>query len=561
MEAMIAGNTVGLGLIAVTAAFLGILSRKTRQPTIIAYIVTGLILGVSGFGLVENSSFMNLLSELGLGFLLFFIGLEIKIEEVREIAKPVTIIALGQMALVGVVTFFLAQILGFDLMASLIITGASIYGSTAVVVKMLADLDQESTLPGKLDIGMLLIEDIVVVILLALITAGGGSITQVAMGIVEIALFVSVIIGISYLASIYFLPKIFEMISSNRHALFIYGLGWFFAMVTLAQHINMSLEIGAFFAGLSLGQIPYSAELRERVRPLTDFFMAMFFVTLGLELTPDILSAYLVEALIASAVLMAAKFVIIFYLTDLQKFTPETSFKTALNKTQISEFALIFGALAVSEGLVGNEILGFLSITAITTMGISSYLITFNEELYQHSMNFLKFFESEEKNDVDITRLEGHAVVVGYDELSRRSAEVLSSHYDQVVVVDNNPDSTENLGKSDYEYIYGDFSHGEIRKASAIEDADFILSLLPDMDLNMKILKDADEDATKFVKADRIDEAAELYDLDAHYVIVKNILAGDRMSEYVELYLEDRDLFQEEIEEENQLITWGGRSV
>ena len=561
MQEIITGSAAGLGLIAVFAAVLGILSRKTRQPTVIAYIATGLILGTTGFGLVENSSFLELMSELGLGFLLFFIGLEINLDEVREILKPVTVIALLQMALVGVVSFLLTTGLGFSYFQSLVIAGATIYGSTAVVVKMLADKDQESTLPGKLDVGMLLIEDIVVVILMALLSAGGGTPAEIALKVGEIGVFVGIITGVSFLASRYFLPNLFETLESNGHAFFIYGMGWFFAMVTFAQEIGMSLEIGAFFAGLSLAQIPYSIELRERVRPLTDFFMAMFFVTLGLDLTPDILGTYMVQAVIASGVLMVAKFVIIFLLTDSQKFTPETSFKTALNKTQISEFALIFGSVAVSQGLIGEGVLGFLSITAILTMGASSYLITFNDELYRYSKSFLQKFESEEKKDVDIDRLEGHAVVIGYDELARRSAEALLQHYERVVVVDNEPGDADHLGESDFEYIYGDFAHGEIREAASLDNADFVLSILPDFELNKKVLEDIGEDATSFVRAKRVEEAAELYDLDAHYVIIKNILAGDRMSEYIKLYLEDRELFLEEVKEENEILRWGGRSV
>lgn len=561
MVSIIGGQFAGLGLIAVTAAVLGIIARKTKQPTIIAYIATGLLLGTAGLSLVESTGFIELMSELGLGFLLFFIGLEIKIDEIKRILKPVTIIAVVQMALVGLVAYTVAMLLRFGMMPSLIIAAASMYGSTAVVVKLLADLDQETTLPGKLDVGMLLIEDIVVVILLALLGTEGGSITQFTISVAEIAVFISFIGAITYFSSQYFLPKLFETIKDSQHAFFVYGLGWFFFMITLAEQIGMSMEIGAFFAGLSLGQVPYSSELRERVRPLTDFFMAVFFVGLGLDLTIGTLGFYLKEALIASAVLMVAKFVIIFMVTNRQKFTPETSFKAAINKTQISEFALILGALAVSQGFINENVFGFLSITAMVTMGISSYLITFNDEIYQRVEHLLDIFDSENKNDVDIKELKDHAIVIGYNELSKHAMKLLRKNYDQVVIVDNEANDAGELAKSEYEYIYGDFKHGEIRKSSGIKHADFILSVVNNHEVNKQILSDANSDATKFIQTDSMSKAAELYEMDAHYVIMENILTGDKMNEYIKLYLEDKHLFLEEVKSEKERINWGDRSV
>lgn len=561
MVGLIEGQFAGLGLIAVVAALLGIIAKKTRQPTIIAYIATGLLLGTAGLSLVETSGFIELMSELGLGFLLFFIGLEIKIDEIKQILKPVTIIAVVQMALVGLVAYTVAMLLSFSMIPSLIIAAASMYGSTAVVVKLLADLDQETTLPGKLDVGMLLIEDIVVVILLALLGTEGGNITQFTISVAEIAVFLTFIGGITYFSSKYFLPKLFESIKDSQHAFFIYALGWFFFMITLAEHIGMSMEIGAFFAGLSLGQVPYSSELRERVRPLTDFFMAVFFVSLGLDLTIGALGFYLREALIASAVLMIAKFMIIFMITNRQKFTPETSFKAAINKTQISEFALILGSVAVSQGFIGDNVFGFLSIMAMVTMGASSYLITFNNELYDRLEHILARLESEEKKDVDIRELKNHAIVIGYNELSKHAMKLLRKNYEQVVIVDNDSDNTEELANSDYEYIYGDFKHGEIRKSSGIRDADFILSVVNDHRVNRQILSDANKDATKFIQTDSMSKAAELYELDAHYVIMENVLTGDKMNEYIKLYLEDKHLFLEEVESEKERIKWGDRSV
>ncbi|MFB6265958.1 MAG: NAD-binding protein, partial [Candidatus Nanohaloarchaea archaeon] len=272
-----------------------------------------------------------------------------------------------------------------------------------------------------------------------------------------------------------------------------------------------------------------------------------------------LLSSMLGKALVASGALMAAKILIVFLVTDRMKFTPETSFKASLNKAQISEFALVLAALGASQGIVGNEVVGFLSIVAIVTMGASSYLISYNDRIYREIEHLLARFESEEKTDVEVDRLEDHALVIGYDALSRRVLPVLENYFGDVMVVDRNPENVKELSESGYEYIYGDFKHGEIREASGIKRAELVLCFSPEEWVNRKVLEDAARDTTVFVKASSMEDAAELYELGAHYVMIKNVLAADRLEEYVKLFVQDEDLFREEIKSEIESIRWGGK--
>lgn len=550
-----------LALIIVTAALLGFASRKLKQPTVIAYIATGLLLGSAGLGIVSGSPATELLSELGLAFLLFLIGIEIRLEEVREILESTVVIAVLQMAVMAAIGYLIAQLLGFATLESLVVAGASMFSSTAVVVKLLADKDEVTTLPGKIDVGILLIQDLVVVLLMALIGSGATTLRGFGISLLEVGVMVAVIGALSYLSSRYFLPRLFRQISRNSHAFFIHGVAWLFVMITAASQLGISREIGAFFAGLALAQLPYSQELQERVRPLTNFFMAIFFIEIGLGLSPGAIGLYWQEALLASAALVAAKFWSVFLLTDRMKFTPETSFKAALNLGQTSEFSLVIGAVAVSQGLIGQEILGFLGMVAIATMGASSYLISYNSRIFDAVEHLLERFESGEKQDVELKTVQDHVVVVGYDQLSRNLLRALEDHYSDIVVVDRNPLNTRELSGSDYEYIYGDFRHPEIRKASRLKDADLVVSFSPDRLANRKAVEDSSRDATVIAKSDSLEEAAELYEQGAHYVTVKNLLAGEKLSEYLRLYLDDRELFLEEVEGELETIRWGERDV
>jgi Kef-type K+ transport system membrane component KefB len=548
-----------LAVIIGLATILAYVAKKTRQPTVIAYIATGLLLGPVGFSLLGETELTQLFSELGLVFLLFFIGLEIDISEIKEVLKPTVIIGLSQMALTAVLGGLTGYLLGFTLVEAAFLGAAAMFSSTALVVKMLTDKDEATTLPGRLDVGVLLIQDVVVVLILAILTASFTSIPALALRFGEIIVMIALIGGISLASSKYLLPKIFKRVSRDQQAFFVYGLAWAFVLISGAQYLDLSLEIGAFFAGLSLAQLPYSSELQERVRPLTDLFMAVFFVNFGLRILPEQLSAYFMEAVIASVILMVGKFVIFFGLVDRLKFTLETSFKTSINMTQISEFSLILGALAVSEGFIGNNFLGFISLIAIITMSLSSYLLNFNHEIFKRSNFLLRRLESDERKDVEVHNLEGHAVVIGHNLVTERILPLLREHYGEVVVIDKDPDNTEELSKSPYEYIYGDFKHGEIRKAARLKDAKLIISFADDRKVSHQILRDKNRETTAFLEASDFEEAAELYERGAEYVMIENIVSADKMSDYLELYIEDPEVFEEEVQDDLETIHWGGR--
>ncbi len=559
---MSAGLEVGynIALVIISAVVLGFLARKTRQPTIIAYILTGMILGPLLFNVTSRTEITGLFSELGLGFLLFLIGLEIELKEIRDIFRPTLLIATGQIALSWLLGFLIGFLFEFGFVESVFIGFAVALSSTAVVVKMLSDRDETSTLHGKLDVGILLVQDMAVVILLGLMTINTASLNAAGLQVVELVALMGLIAGIAYASSHLFLNRLFNVISENQHGFFVHGIAWALVLMTVASELNLSPEIGAFIAGISLGQLPYSSELRERVRPLTDFFMAVFFIEFGLGLTPETFGLF-GKAVIASLIFMAGKFLILFVLIDRAKFTPETSFRTSLNLTQISEFSLILVAVGASSGLIGQQVSGFVALVALFTMAGSSYLISYSSEIYERTQPVLEVLDSEEKQDVEIRGLEDHALVLGYSELAKRTLPVLKERYDQVMVVDRNSANTRELANSKYEYIYGDFKHGEIRKASGIKKADIVVSFSPERWVNEKILEDKSGEAVAFLRAQDVDHAAELYEMGANFVIVKNLMAADKLNQYLRLYLEDPELFRAEIDDEVELIRWGGRSV
>ena len=545
-----------IALLIGAATFLGILGQKTGQPKIIAYIVAGLLLGPVGFNLVGEGEMLSLFSELGLVFLLFLIGLEIDISEIREVLGSTIGIAVIQMVLTFLVGAAIAFGLGFTGTTAVVIGAAVMFSSTALVVKILTERDEATTLPGRLDVGVLLVQDVAVVIILALLTVNFSTPAQAALKLVEIFLMISVVGVLSLASSKYIFSQILKKISGNSLAFFTHGVAWAFVFITLADYVNLSLEIGAFLAGIGLAQVPYSRELQENVRPLTDLFMAIFFMNFGISITGSSLQQYFVPAVIASFLLIVAKFLIFFLTIDRFKFTPETSFKASVNMGQISEFGLILTSLAITEGYVASEISGFISMIAILTMGTSAYLIRYRDRLKELFTPVLLFFDSEEKQDLEVKKLKKHVVIIGFNEMARRACRKLSDEY-EILVIDKNPENTQELAKSDYRYVYGDFKHGEIREGANLRKAEFIISFSDEKEVNNVLLEERDDETVLVLTAKSFDDASEFYDLGADYVILENILAANRTGEYLELYFEDKNLFLEETESEMEKIMEG----
>lgn len=536
-------------IILVTAAIVGFIAKQTGQPTIIAYILTGLILGPVFLDVVTEEGLVELMAELGLGFLLFLLGIKMRLDDIKEILRPILNIAVGQTILQTALAFAVAWALGFSTIETIIISLATVFGATPIIVKILTDKDEITSLPGKIDVGVLIVQDIYLVFVLALLSAGQlTELREVGVTLVTITVLMS-FIGIFALASSrYVLPGLFRRIADNKDVFFVVAVGWAFLFITISEQFNLSVEVGAFLAGLSLAQLPYSKELQDRIAPITDFFILVFFASIGLRIAADDLLFYWVEAVVASVVLMIGNFWIMFYLIDRENFTVETSFLGSLNMIQVSEFSLVVGALAISQGYIDEPILGYLSLMALLTMSFSTYVIKYNHEIYDRVEPWFRRFESEGQKDVDLAQYQNHAVVVGYDEITRNALPILEEQYGEVVVIDRKVAHIETLQQAGYNALYGDFRHSEIRKESGLKRADFVLSSTIEPEVNKALLKEVSEGTTVFVEAKWADDARELYDLGAHYVVMSTQLTAERLASYLRAYFTDRPSFEESIE-------------
>jgi Kef-type K+ transport system membrane component KefB len=560
------GFTVDLAIILLSATVAGFLARQTGQPTIIAYLLAGVVLGPTVLGIVEVSALTDTLSELGLAFLLFLLGMKMRIDDVRHILTPVLRISVPQMAAVGLAGGALAWVLRFSPLEALIVGLAVMYSSTAVVIKMLTDKDEATSLHGKIDVGVLLVQDIVVVILLAVLAAGRPeSAGDVAMTLLVVLLLVALIGLVALAASRYALPAVFRRIADNRPVFFLVALSWAFLFVLISKEINvilaplgveayLSIEMGAFIAGLAIAQLPYSKELQDRINPLTDLFVMVFFVTVALDLEARELLFYWPEAVIAALVLMPVKFAIFFFLIQREDFRVETTFLGSISMIQISEFGIIVGVAAFEGGFITQEVVGFLTLLALITMGASVYFIAFSHALYARAAPYLDRWETDAVFEADLHEYRNHAVVIGYDAVTRSVLPLLAEHYASVVVVDRKVEHIRLLKERGFDAIYGDFRNATIRKDAAVKRAAFALSSSVEPDVNKALLREVPPEATVFVEAQNVADAQDLYRRGAHCVVLSARLAGGRLAAYLKTYLEDEAAFRQCVDADVALL-------
>lgn len=540
-------------LIIVAATVVGLIARRFGQPTIVAYILTGVLLGPVLLNVVTVDGLVEHMAELGLGFLLFLLGLKMRFEDIRDILAPITNIAIGQTVLQTALAFAVALALGFQTVEVLVIALATVFGATPIIVKILTDKDEITSLPGKIDVGVLIIQDIYLVIILALFSADElGDPSQVATTLAVTFVMMAFILVFSLGSSRYLLPEIFRRIADNKDVFLIVAIGWAFLFIAVAEGFNLSVEVGAFLAGISLAQLPYSKELEDRITPITDFFILIFFASIGLRIDgAEVLFAFWQEALIASAVLMIGNFWIMFYLIDREGFAVETSFLGSINMVQVSEFSLVVGALALNQELINEEILGYLTLMALVTMTASTYLITYNHSIFDRVHPLFSIFEGDHPRETTPTEHTDHAVAIGYDEMTKAVLPLLEDRFGQVVVIDRKTDQIGELKAIDqYDAVFGDFRHSEVRKASGLSRASFVFSSTVEGDINEALLDEVADDATVFVEATTIDDAYRLYDRGAAYVVMSTFLAAEELSKYVAQYFDDRESFSKAVQSE-----------
>ncbi|MCK4496650.1 MAG: cation:proton antiporter, partial [Candidatus Aenigmarchaeota archaeon] len=299
IENLMQGFLFELGTIIIIATLLGIIARKLRQPIILAYILTGIIVGPTFLNIVTSVDMVYVFSQLGIAFLLFLVGLNMNYKVLREVGKISLITGTGQIVFTFIIGYGIALLLGFQLIESFFISIALTFSSTIIIVKLLADKNDLESLYGKISIGFLLVQDFVAIAIIVMLSGNIIGMSLESLLMVNIMKIVF-LFCVTFVFGKYILPPLIGVISKSTEMLFLSGISWMFVMCMLSMYLGFSIEIGALLAGISMASLPYHFEITGRIKPLRDFFLILFFVILGAQMIFSEIGGLILPAIVFS---------------------------------------------------------------------------------------------------------------------------------------------------------------------------------------------------------------------------------------------------------------------
>jgi len=525
-----------LSIIIVIGGGISILMRLLRQPLIIGYILTGIIVGPSVLGLIHDKSVFEAYSQIGITLLLFIIGLGLNASVIKSLGHVSVTTACVILMLVGGLGAGAGLALGFNATEALLIGFALFFSSTIIILKVLSDKRELMRLHGQIALGVILVDDVVATFALLFVAAAG---TAGALGLNDIVLLILRGVGIGaglFLFSTRVMPYFIKFLASSQELLFLFTVAWGFGVATLFDIAGFSHEVGALFAGVSLASLPYATEMAARLKPLRDFFIVLFFVVLGENLGFAALQQSIIPAIVLSLIVIIGKPLFVMSSLGALGYTKLTSFKAAINLSQISEFSIILIVYAASVGLVGTGLTAVITLVALITISTSTYLMKYDDVLYRLLESRLHVFERKNIREREHKQQTYPIILFGYHRGGHEFLEAFREMKQRYLVVDYDPEVTEQLDRQGVRNTYGDATDEELLHEINARKAKMIVSTISDMGVNRSLLgylRYHNPTAVFICHADSYDQAADLYRHGATYVMLPHFLGSERIGNFI----------------------------
>lgn len=528
---------------------LGLAAHFFRQPLILAYLVGGFLIGPFGMQWVKSQESIATISELGLIFMLFMIGLEIDLKKIIRAGRVILFAAAGQLiggCILGIAFFVAIGLsMGAGRFDAVYLTVACALSSTVIIVKVLYEKRELDTLPGRITLGVLVLQDIFAILFLAI----QPSLADLQFGIVLLSIGrVGLLVASAMIVSRFVLPRLFHQIARRPELVMLGALAWCFLVGEVAERLHLSREMGSLVAGVSLSTFPYALDVTAKVTTLRDFFITLFFVALGMTIpvpTPSVIGLALVVAFFTVASRVVTTFLPLYFM----KQGLRASLLPAINLSQISEFSLVVIQVGVLAGHITPDTSSAASFAFVLLAVLSTFMMTRSDQITRWAIGPLKrigFRDLDQAGDTDIGHEGGHGearriVILGFfraasalmSEISRQNPPLL----DQISVVDFNPNVFRTLTARGIHVVYGDISNIDTLLHAGVGKAEIIILSVPDSLLkganNEKLVRHVrslNPDAKIISTADLLGDVKDLYAAGADYVTVT------RISDAAELY-------------------------
>ena len=466
----------------VLAAVAGFIGLALRQPLIVSFIAVGILAGPSGLDIAQSEEHIDLLAELGIAILLFLVGLKLDLKLVRTLGTVALMTGLGQVLFTSVFGFAIAMALGLDAATSAYLAVALTFSSTIIIVKLLSDKREIDSLHGRIALGFLIVQDLVVVIAMITLSAigAGGAGDGAATGFLSVvgyggAMLVAVGLFIRFAAT-----PLVERLAKAPELLVSFAIGWASLLAALGYYLGFGKELGGLLAGVSLASTPFREAIAARLASLRDFLLLFFFIALGASFDLSVLGTGLLAAVVLSVFVLIGNPLIVMTIMGAMGYRKRTGFLAGLTVAQISEFSLIFMAMGVSLGHVDDSALGLVTLVGLITIAASTYMISYSHRLYSLCEPALGVFERRKTAPLEQGFSDQTApyqvIVFGLGRYGLALAQQLQNAGRRVLGVDFDPVAVRHARDAGLEVVFGDAADPEFLAHLPLAKADWAIS-------------------------------------------------------------------------------------
>ncbi len=516
--------------------------KLLRQPIILGYIISGAVFSILFVGNGQIKGNLTLLSELGITFLLFLIGLEFSFKSFKEVGKDIVITTVMQSVVFFAVSFALGISFGFSPWESVYLSMIFLFSSTLLVAKWVEDKKDTHSLYGKIVLGTLVVQDLLAILFFTFLNFSSYAELDkmMVLPLGGLALLLT-----AYLCSRFLLNPLIKFTLKYPELMFVFSLGVCFFFVKISSLLGYTSTIGAFIGGLVLANTIYKNDIYGRLKPLIIFFSLLFFVGLGFQLEMQVLQKQALFLLVLSFLGLVLKPLVIYLTLRVRGYDLKNAVRCGLNLAQFSEFGIIIVFSATSSGQISPEMGSIAVISVVATMILSSYTIKYDAILAEKICKYLGWLEGifpTRRNEPAQKALSNYGVVfIGYHELGK---EIFSKFQDLagVLVIENDPANLAVLKKENIPHLYNSVANPYFFEGLNFGSVNLLVSNLLDVEDNTMIIKKVKKEnppSRVIVTAKSLKDSLSLYDVGADYVLYSKDISENHLSLLMEDYSKD----------------------
>jgi Kef-type K+ transport system membrane component KefB/Trk K+ transport system NAD-binding subunit len=526
------GPFMEISSILALAAIVSLLMHRLRQPLMLGYILTGILVGPFAFGMLHAHESFEVFSEFAVAILLFVIGLNLRPQVMREVSRTSFVLGIAQVGITLFLGYLAALGLGMGWLPAVYLAAGVTFSSTILATKLLTDAHETGKLHGKIAIGILLVQDVVASIALVLFVSArdGASIsgTLVSAFLKSLILF----FFFAFVARIV-MPRLERVFGQSAELLLLITFVWGVGMAALYAWLGLSMEMGALCAGAVLASSTYQPEIVSKMKLLRDFFLVLFFIALGAQLNFALGAALWWSVVALSVFVLLVKPVLVLGIMGLVGYHRHTSFRVGLQLAQVSEFSLVFVLYGLRIGQADLATVSILTLTALVSMAVSTALNHHADVLYDRLEGVLRVFERRGvKRPSHDTRVYD-AVLFGSHRVGSDLIPALRQLVKRYFVVDADPDVLVQLARQHVPCGFGDVGDEMFLQEFAWKRVKIVVSTVPSTEDNLcllSVVRKSNPEAVVMVVAQTLAEAESLYAAGATYVIMPHFLGSRYIS-------------------------------